>query len=161
MSAFVCVDWIAYYLHAQKPDISPLKLQKSLYLLFAYFGAFYSQDSLCGEHEGSARMPDLLFDAEFEAWQSGPVIREVWIQNKAGIYTLNAQMKEEAATILSANQEAKAFVDDIFSQILAVSDFTLSDLCKQDQCWKDAFRSSSSKIMDHGSIFSEYKRVRL
>lgn len=67
-------------------NISPLRLQKTLYFLFAYYGASYGQLSKSKEYKvtqnESLNLPEYLFDAQFEAWQYGPVIRDVYVSNK-------------------------------------------------------------------------------
>lgn len=53
--------------------MSPLKLQKLLYLIQGHYLAKYSKP---------------LFDDDFEAWLHGPVVRKIW--NKYKEYTYNS-----------------------------------------------------------------------
>lgn len=152
--ALFSVDTVARYLYHLKPDISPLKLQKSLYFLFAYYGAIYAQDDEDGLFEGTHEaVPKRLFNATFEAWQYGPVIRDVWVKDKQGEYTNPEKMRQAVASIES-NTEVKQFIKDLFNQIDSVSDFTLVDRSHEDTSWKQAYRGN--KIMDNDLIIREY-----
>ena len=80
-------DLVNYVINQYKQktsvNISPLKLQKSLYLLFAIWGgnaAIINEDIDKGKGtiELTDKVPTLLFDAKFEAWKYGPVDIEVY-----------------------------------------------------------------------------------
>ncbi|GIP60597.1 Panacea domain-containing protein [Paenibacillus woosongensis] len=150
------VDTIASYLYSKKPNISPLKLQKSLYFLFAYHGAVYAQDSEVGVFEGVANGPQYLFEARFEAWQYGPVIRDVYNKDKRGFYS-DPDLMEQAIEKVSRQQEIKMFIDDLFEQIDSVSDFKLVDRSHQDVAWKNAHAKGQSTEMNNEEIILEYK----
>ena len=64
-------NYIAYK-HKEKKgiDISPLKLQKSLYFLFAYWGGFVRKGKQNPEYTeiDLTDFDEYLFDEEFEAW---------------------------------------------------------------------------------------------
>lgn len=147
------VHTLARYLISLKGDISPLKLQKSLYFLFAYYGALYSKDSEDGIFEGSSDTPKYLFDAEFEAWKYGPVIKEVYFANKTGDYYNDIDIHDSIYEV-EKNQEIKKFIDELFEQIYSVSDFTLVDRSHEDEVWKDAYKNKTA--MDKDKIIEEY-----
>lgn len=88
------------------PDVgylSAIKLQKVLYLLFAYYGAFYGYQKFylkefetIDDYVASYYLeltgpefkflPDELFPAVFEGWATGPVIASVHEKVKRGFY---------------------------------------------------------------------------
>lgn len=149
------VHTIARYLYSKKRDLSPLKLQKSLYFLFAYHGAVYAQDADEGTFEGTTGTPKLLFNAEFEAWQYGPVIREVYRTDKTDDY-LDPDKIEEAIHRVSEEPETKKFIDELFEQIDSVSDFKLVDRSHQDSSWIKAYEHGQSTVMNNEEIIMEY-----
>lgn len=147
---------VANYLFHLQPDISPIKLQKALYFLFAYYGGFYSSTSVEGESEGVSN-PSILFEAKFEAWKYGPVIREIYHLNKEGTLGQPEEV-QKAVVALNECNEAKSFMDDLFFQINSVSDFSLVERSHQDDAWKVAFDSDETyKYMDNLAIIAEYK----
>jgi uncharacterized phage-associated protein len=151
-TVFNNVHTVAKYLYSIKENISPLKLQKSLYFLFAYHGALYGKNVQDGVFEGSTNTPEYLFDAEFEAWKYGPVIRDVYAVNKHEGYT--PEEIQEAVDEVSKKPETKQFIDELFKQIDSVSDFGLVDRSHQDDVWKNAFKTSAK--MEKDMIIGEY-----
>ena len=149
------VDTVARYLYHLNRSISPLKLQKSLYFLFAYHGALYARQPEEGKFEGSVENPRWLFDARFEAWQYGPVIRDVWHKEKAGTY-LNSDLIRDAVDRIEHEQEIMRFIGELFPQIDVVSDFQLVERSHADECWKEAYKQGRSTLMDNEAIIAEY-----
>lgn len=147
------VNYLASYLHNLKPDISPIKLQKSLYFLYAYHGAFYNQRATETVSEGTPNDNIELFKAEFEAWKYGPVIREVYFKKKNNEYN-DGRKIEEAVSVIEKQPETKKFIDDLFRQLDSVSDFALVDRSHMDDAWKEAYKSDA--IMDKESLIKEY-----
>lgn len=83
--------------------LTAIKLQKALYLLFAYYGAFYGYQKFylkefetIDDYVASYYLeltgpefeflPDQLCPAVFEGWASGPVIASVYEKAKQGYY---------------------------------------------------------------------------
>jgi uncharacterized phage-associated protein len=151
-TVFNSVHTVAKYLHYFKKDISPLKLQKSLYFLFAYHGALHGKQIKEGVFEGTSNIPEYLFDAEFEAWKYGPVIREVYAANKQNDYT--DENIAEAVREIESKHEVKHFIDELFKQIDSVSDFGLVDRSHQDDVWKNAYKNGTT--IDKELIIGEY-----
>ncbi|RPK28790.1 Panacea domain-containing protein [Paenibacillus xylanexedens] len=150
------VDTIAFYLNHLKKEISPIKLQKSLYFLFAYHGATYGHEVGEGVSEGSNISSIDLFNAKFEAWKFGPVIREVYFKDKDNEYTDERKILE-AVEQVSFEPEIKNFIDDLFSQIDSVSDFQLVERSHQDNAWKNAYQVAQSTEIDNDYLINEYK----
>ena len=150
------VHTVARYLYNLKSTITPLKLQKSLYFLFAYHGALYARHPEEGEFEGTVANPRWLFDAQFEAWQYGPVIKEVWICDKNGEYFQDAEAIKCAVDVVGGEPEVETFIKELFAQIDEVSDFKLVERSHADKCWKDAYRKGQSTPMDNEAIIAEY-----
>ncbi|MNW48900.1 hypothetical protein D3C74_262900 [compost metagenome] len=147
---------LASYLYHKKPDISPLKLQKGLYFLFAYHGALYGERTEEGVFEGTVGKPKYLFEAHFEAWQYGPVVREVYHADRTGEYA-DPESQDSAIRLIESEPEVKKFIDEMFEQIDSVSDFKLVDRSHQDEAWKNAYAKGQSTPMDNEEIIKEYR----
>ena len=68
-------------------DISPIKLQKGLYFLFAFWAQKISQikkSKECNEgYEIYGNYSEYLFDADFQAWAYGPVDHDIYSKYKS------------------------------------------------------------------------------
>lgn len=148
---FPKVDNLISYLYHKFPDkkpLSPLKLQKVLYFLFAYYGAAMVDTDM------DATFPKYLFNENFEAWKYGPVIRDVYRKNREGSY----ENIEEFDTS-DIDEELLDFIDEMFVQIEEISDFSLVQRSHLDNAWKDKFDKEESyhdNEMDKDQIIEEY-----
>ncbi|MEB9507245.1 DUF4065 domain-containing protein [Bacillus anthracis] len=147
---------VANYLYKLNPEISPIKLQKALYFLYAYHGGLYYNQDNEGESEG-VKEPKTLFHAAFEAWKYGPVIREVYQLNKQGKIGTPEGI-EKTMSLMENHLEEKHFIDDLFRQINGVSDFALVERSHRDIVWEKTYGLKEDiKLMDNESIIQEYK----
>ncbi|MFB4260537.1 Panacea domain-containing protein [Shouchella clausii] len=158
---FPSVHIVAEYLHHLKETLSPLKLQKSLYFLYAYHGAMYgNKTDQLGIIEGTSEPSGLrLFPVSFEAWKYGPVIKDVYIRDRYhGGYNRTPDDNLQAVTQVQAVPEIRMFIDELFEQIDAVSDFSLVERSHQDNSWKSCYREDSTQnLMCNDKIIEEYK----
>lgn len=149
---------LIHYLFSNYGELSPLKLQKGLYFLFAYYGALYGNNR---EEEKSAEIghnyPKFLFNADFEAWNYGPVIREVYFENKEGKYRTFTPGSCDEDAIFHEDQEVKSFIDEISNQVVATSDFSLVDRSHEDEVWKRAHKEGQ-RLMPKEEIVNEYSQ---
>ena len=127
--------------------ISPVKLQKTLYLLFAMWGGNIRNMDFT-QVELESNLKEYLFDANFEAWKYGPVDKD--------IYKLFKQDKiDEQQSLTSESDTVLSFIEDICSQTFEISDFALIDLVKQDFAWQNKFFNKEIHI-DNEEIIEEY-----
>lgn len=153
---FDTIDSIVGYLIDKKPDITPLRLQKSLYFLYGYYGATYgqmtSEDISEGEFEGSYNYPKELFPAEFQAWKFGPVIKEVYHGFNNEIYKAESWNPKD-----DIFKNVKIFVDDILDQLDKIGDFGLVERSHMDESWKNVYKEGEHDIpMSNSCIIKEY-----
>lgn len=156
---FEDVNDLIAYLYTKVDSLSPLKLQKGLYFLYAYYSAMYGSKLDNEEAEITYDLPSELFPAEFEAWNYGPVIRSVYNERKAG-----EENYQEMARNFDPNQffnsdskkEVQSFIDDLFAQINRASDFSLVDRSHEDKAWENAFSKGKSTIIPNEAIVNEY-----
>lgn len=138
-------------------SISNIKLQKSLYLLFAYWGGFIrkSKDGNVEENLYN-RYKECLFDDRIEAWTYGPVIPKVY-HDFTNYYDESKILNIQ--TILKANEFVKSFIDDLLNEIFPLSDFKLVDISHEDRCWirnYDYKEKNHNKEIPKEEIIDEY-----
>lgn len=144
------VDNLVEHILYKFPKITPLKLQKSLYMLFAFYIV-----AIRSGHETNKDVPDRLFKADFEAWSSGPVIRDVYQKLKDNGY----QARAYSFRIKALDLEIRNFIDDLVSQIVEKSDFALMTRSREDSCWKNAIEKGKTTPIPMDNIVAEYEKI--
>lgn len=134
----------------QFPEIRPLKLQKGLYFLFAFYINTYAVEPRKNIIETESNFPKYLFDAEFEAWTYGPVIRSVYLKFKNKEYT------PRQYSFSKENKEIEIFINDVMEMILKKSDFALVDRVHEDLAWQKAYQKQKCSSLDIKDIEAEY-----
>lgn len=140
--------------------ISPIKLQKSLYFLFAYWGQFIrnnkeNQDSVEVDY---SHYSEFLFNDKIEAWTYGPVVPEVFIAEKSGFldfYNIDGYLESEEDRV------KKEFIDNLLEQLFEIDDFGLVNISHQDECWKKHYIESDerhNREIPKEEIIDEYSR---
>lgn len=155
------------HLKSLNPDMGPIRLQKTLYFLFAFYGATYGsignenneeKNELLSEVDSDS-YPKQLFADDFEAWQYGPVIRDVYFGNKNDKYEgLGDKTKEEYSN--NNDKDVILFLDGLVNDLKEMSDFALVDRTHQDKAWKDKFDADNpyaSNKIDKQTLVQEYK----
>lgn len=165
------VDKLVVFLLQKYKNLSPVKLQKGLYFLYAFYAGVYA-DSHQSNTEYNQQIKDCdnttqnhvdyfpreLFPAKFEAWSYGPVIKDVYLKNQKNEYEtlLSSFDAESEFKNIYQGEEIKKFIEDLFKKIQSVSDFTLVNRVHADIAWQEAF-NSEDKIMDNKKIWNEYQ----
>lgn len=143
------VDDLVQHILFKHPHITPLKLQKSLYFMFAVYSGCYRRDT--------PNLPLYLFDAQFQAWSSGPVILSVYNKFKSGEYQANKLNPQQL------DENMSNFIENITDMIIAKSDFALSLRCHDDMAWQKAVGQcknlNQTAIMNNDEIITEYKSI--
>lgn len=142
-----------------KNPISPIKLQKGLYLLYAFWGGKMRSARLLDDFEEMMVEMELsydedLFDASFEAWAYGPVDREVyaWFKRLSDIEYDNINHP----TLENVDKMIVDYIDDLIHKVLNTNDFTLIDIAQEDKCWKQVYDSTKKNKIDNDAIKREY-----
>jgi len=147
----------AYIKHAYKQKVNhaipPIKLQKSLYFLFAYWGGFVRKGNNNPDFSEivSSDYQENLFDNRIEAWVYGPVVPDVYYLDDTIIE------KEE----INVDSYLKCFIDDLLEDLFNVSDFKLVELSHNDLAWKNNFNYDDTfhnNEIPKEEIIAEYAR---
>lgn len=142
-----------YYMVKFSKKISPIKLQKSLYFCFAYWGGFVRKSKL-NEAEITINKSDWLFDEDIEAWVYGPVVPDVYRDNNL--------MNSKNDNLFDGLDDVKDFLNGVLDEILNVSDFKLVEVAHSDNCWIKNYHPDDlkhNKIIDKEDIISEYAKI--
>ena len=136
-------------------EISPLKLQKSLYFCFAYWGGFirYNNKYSSETKEITFDYSEILFENNIEAWVYVPVVPDVYHEKDLDKY------REEKP--FGDKTYVKEFIDNILNDVLVANDFKLVEVSHQDKCWKKNFKPNSllhNIIIPPEEIITEYAK---
>lgn len=141
-------------------DISPIKLQKSLYFLFAYWGQYIKlakQNTNSVEFVNVQEFSENLFKDDIEAWTYGPVIPRIYHLQKDGFTFL--KVPDNYLENDEHDLAIKEFIDYLLPQLFDISDFGLVDLSHQDDCWKNHYDENEeqhNQIIPKLEIIDEY-----
>lgn len=134
-------------------EISPIKLQKSLYFCFAYWGGFVRKMKI-GNNEVNKEFNELLFDNMIEAWVYGPVVPDVYHEKNLENY--NSKYENPFG-----DDFIKGYIDGVLADVLSSNDFKLVEVSHQDKCWKKNFKPNSkyhNLTIPFEEIISEYAK---
>lgn len=142
LALYIRKKYLEYDKNTTKREISPIKLQKSLYFLFAYWGQYIrknkeNQDSVEVDYSNYS---EFLFDDRIEAWTYGPVLPDVFIAEKSGFLEVNTENNYLEDDIIK-----KEFVDNLLYQLFEIDDFGLVRLSHEDECWKRNYKETDEK----------------
>lgn len=139
---YINKKYIDYEGNVDNKIISPIKLQKSLYFLFAYWGQYIRNNK---ENKDSVEVDysslnEILFNDRIEAWTYGPVVPNVFIAEKNEQIDFNID-----ENFLKGQDVKKEFVDNLLNEIFEIDDFSLVRLAHEDECWKRYYIESDEK----------------
>lgn len=142
LALYIRKKYLEYDKNTTKREISPIKLQKSLYFLFAYWGQYIrknkeNQDSVEVDYSNYS---EFLFDDRIEAWTYGPVLPDVFIAEKSGFLEVETENNYLEDDIIK-----KEFVDNLLYQLFEIDDFGLVRLSHEDECWKRNYKETDEK----------------
>lgn len=142
LALYIKSKYLEYEKNVNKKIISPIKLQKSLYFLFAYWGQYIRKNK---ENKDSVEVDyssfnEWLFNDRIEAWTYGPVVPEVFMYERSGLLE-----KEPDIDYLKNEDIKKEFIDNLLEQLFEIDDFGLVRISHEDECWKRNYLESDEK----------------
>lgn len=162
LALYIRKKYLEYKSNISNKIISPIKLQKSLYFLFAYWGQFISQNK---NNKDSVEVDyshynAYLFEDTIEAWTYGPVVPAVFSVEKQG-WLDSKQLQDIENGYLDNDPVKKEFIDNLLEQLFEIDDFGLVNISHQDECWKKHYIESDEKHnreIPKQEIIDEYSR---
>ena len=144
---------LAGYLEHRLENPTPVKIQKTLYFLWAFYSATYGNIQYDSDEKNDFDLqdgvyPPELFEPDFEAWRYGPVINKVYAAYKGNeIKELNTkEIENKMSTGKTEKKEILLFIINLVNQINEVNDFGLVQRSHKDNAWKDA-RATDKKMI--------------
>lgn len=152
IDSVMTAEEMAKHLKWKSANITPLRLQKSLYFLFAFYGASYGK---INNEDGIAEdsYPKYLFEGKFEAWQYGPVDRDIYSKNKKGeLVATEWEPKTEK------DRNVLLLIDEVLEAVNQLGDFELVERSHQDLAWQKARTPLEDKpqLMNNDLIIEDY-----
>lgn len=150
--------YIAYkYKEENNTEISPIKLQKALYFLFAFWGGIIrkSKENPKYVEEDLSSQNEILFDNAIEAWVYGPVVPDVYKEKDIEKYYSAGE------DIFNNNTFLHETIDSILSDAFSIADFKLVSISHEDECWKKNFDPTEdfhNNEIDKEDIITEYAK---
>ena len=143
------------YYDEKHRQISPIKLQKTLYFLFAYWGGTVRKARINKDfvEEDYSMFDEYLFNDEIEAWVYGPVVPAVYKENN-----IESAYNEN---LFEGKEKVKEFIDDLLKELFEAGDFTLVEVSHNDNAWKNNFDYDDNyhnRIISKEEIIDEYAR---
>lgn len=154
-------DELVLHIYKRLDNPTLLKVQKSLYFLWAYYSGTYGNVDKSEETDlDQTNYPTSLFKPEFEAWRYGPVDDKVYAKQKSGLYPKDKWKEYQPKN--SEEVEVVSFINDLLSQINKVNDFGLVNRSHEDESWSKPFKRDHRQHhahMDPAEIRKEYAKV--
>lgn len=141
-------------------EISPIKMQKTLYFLYAFWikrvATFQSEENHI-EMADITTVDDLgnsiLFKTKFWAWEYGPIIKEVY-ESKSEYLSYGDE--DNIFNLIEMDSFTRAYIDLTLDLIFNTRDFALVDLSHKDRCWIDARNKGTDVEIDLETLKEEY-----
>lgn len=137
---------LAGYVKQHLDNPTPIKMQKALYFLWAFYAATYGNIDYDSQNPSEFNLqtepyPKFLFASDFIAQRYGPVIKQVLLANKnSQLKTLSLKDLQSKITLDKlAKNEIILFINNLLDQINNVNDFGLVQRTHQDQAWQAAY----------------------
>ena len=135
--------------------ISEIKLQKTMYFLFACWGGFIAKNKLGAEER--LNYSKYLYKDRIEAWVYGAVLPNIYSLSKKNKLEDYRVSEEE---LFEGKEFVKETIDSIMYDLFELSDFKLVSLSHEDNSWKNNFDINSERHnqeMRLDDIINEYK----
>lgn len=143
-SALDIAEYIVFYCYKNNLSINPLRLQRLLYFVQAYF-------LICSNGD------KIAFVDEIEAWDIGPVVPKIYhVYKRFGSgqipfynnYNINKLFDED-----------KELIEEVINKCKNKSDVYLMELTHQQKPWQDAYKSNdryTNQVITQSSIIDYF-----
>ncbi len=146
------------YKEEYRTEISPIRLQKALYFLFAFWGGMVRKSKNNPEYVESdlSEQNEILFYNDIKAWAYGPVIPDVYKKEKK-----LEEFYSEKEDIFNGNTFLRETIDSILRDLFEIADFKLVSISYEDKSWQDNYDSEEiyhNTTIEKESIIQEYAK---
>lgn len=161
LALYIKKKYLNYSKNINQRIISPIKLQKSLYFLFAYWGQFIrsNKENMDSVEVDYSKYDEFLFNDRIEAWTYGPVVPAVFNAEKSGL--LDAEIDKD---YLEDDFVKKEFIDNLLEQLFEIDDFGLVRISHEDKCWQNNYIESDerhNREIPKEEIINEYSSKQI
>lgn len=136
-------DLASHLLAVNERFKEPIRMNKGLYFLNAIYAGIVAADK--EQSDDFDDCPDYLFYSRIEAWEFGPVVREVYDESP-----YESRLCKFGDT--SVDEYVKDIVERVLVAIDSMSDLDLVLRAQDNQCWVQARNRESYKFDNSGSI---------
>lgn len=136
-------DLASHLLAVNERFKEPIRMNKGLYFLNAIYAGIVATGK--EQSDDLKDCPDYLFHSRIEAWEFGPVVREVYDNSP-----YESRLYKFGDT--SVDEYVKGIIERVLVTIDDMSDLDLVLRAQDDQCWVRARNRESYKFKDSGSI---------
>lgn len=136
-----------------RQEMSPKKLQKILYYAYSWGLVFFNEDV--------ENLKNVLFDAKFEAWVHGPVIREVYSEFASYGYE-DIEKRDDTSGKLP--EDVEDLLNQVFDAYGRFNGNELESLTHSELPWREARAGlrpmdSSDVVIKPQTIFKFYTEI--
>lgn len=149
LAAYICKEYEEKF----NKKISPVRLQKTLYFCFAYWGRFVRRGKLENSEVNVENYSEYLFNSKIEAWVYGPVIPDVYFDSNIE--------KNYDSELFVDKELVKEIVDNVIEDTYSINDFRLVDISHKDKAWINKFdydEQYHKSEIEKEDIIDEYAR---
>lgn len=145
IKALEVAKYILHFAYKRGDLITNLKLQKLLYYVQAWYLA---------KSKGKP-----LFSENIEAWQYGPVVKEVYDIYKC--FGHNPINDESLTDKFNLNEKLIRHIDSVLDNYMDYSASTLVKSIHQDSPWLDTYSPNETKVISCKDMYNFYKKMFL
>lgn len=131
---------VATYILEQRGPMTTMKLQKLVYYSQAWSTVWDD---------------DVIFDESIQAWQNGPVVRELWEATKGRFRVDSIQAGDSD----SLTVDQKASIDNVLEFYGNKDAQWLSDLTHMEDPWKQAYEQAQNTEITPAALVEYYSSI--
>lgn len=151
------VNDLISYLITEFDDPTDVKIEKSLYFLWAFYVAIFGDNGYAQPVRDLGNYPKYLFPASFWGSIFGPeLVGLCWADYNNKIKNANKDNTYNPVPKNTVEQDVWDFIDETIRQLNLVNDDTLIELSR-DNAWEKAYRSSAHTLLNEDDIVNAYK----
>ena len=151
------VDDLISYLITKFDNPTDVKIEKSLYFLWAFYVAIFGDNGYAQPMRDLGNYPKYLFPASFWGSIFGPeLVGLCWADYNNKIKNANKNTIYKSTLKNEVEQDIWDFIDEVIKQLNSVNDDALIELSR-DNAWEKAYRSGAHTLLNEDDIVNAYK----